>query len=92
MNYILKYKIKTCFSDCTELPTSWTNLETINTTFPVKAGSEVQVRCDEYAGYTNHGDETVTCVVDYTYIYSVEPQCVMGMYKFVKIIKYSKYG
>ena len=44
--------------------------------FPVKFGSKVTVKCSE--GFSNSGDDEITCDGDAKYKYTSEPVCQKG--------------
>ena len=62
-------------ADCTELPASWTDM-TIDRVLPVPSGTPLIVTCND--GFTNQGDDLVTCVENSNFTYSEAPKCVMG--------------
>ena len=64
------------FSDtCTGLPSYIANLIT-TAEFPVDYGSELTVLCEE--NYSLTGDNTLTCQKDTEFIFTQQPECVLG--------------
>ena len=62
------------FPDCTELPSSWSNVTVVNKTMPVEYGTQLTLSCRE--GFINMGANSVTCdAVDYFIYTGDQPFC-----------------
>ena len=58
---------------CTGLKTTWTNMRTITSIFPVATGTVVSLTCN--TGYELEGDKEVTCIQNTEFKFTEEPAC-----------------